>query len=337
MLTSVPFYSGTGTSFVEGPTNKPRKGQLKDRSQTQDWLVAGASRAEQASNAAVLEFKSHHEDGAPTWLNQRHGDRVEALGDEGSVAQVDPLRLSHFLLQQALDAGVVLSQPATPLRLADGSLTIQLGENQETKTFSCTHLLIASGPWTPRVFSTLFPKARCEIPISPYAGHSLVLRSPRWTKAHEAAGCHAIFASARKGFSPEIFSRIGGEVYIAGLNSSSMALPETATDAAIDLGSIEELKTVAARYLGEKEGDLEVVREGLCFRPVTPNGVPILAQVSERLLGLADKGGHNVFIAAGHGPWGIALSLGTGKVMAEMLSGIPKDGLSADIRELGMQ
>ena len=41
-----------------------------------------------------------------------------------------------------------------------------------------------------------------------------------------------------------------------------------------------------------------------------------------------------VFIAAGHGPWGISHSLGTGKVMAEMLEG---EELSADVGALGMQ
>lgn len=286
------------------------------------------------------EFRSQDEDGGPTWLNRRHGDQVEILGEEGSVAQVDPLRLSQFLLRQSLDAGVVLHQPAKAGALADSTLTIDVSSDagHETRTIPCTHLLIASGAWTSRVFSTLFPQARCKISISPYAGHSLVLRSPRWTKKHEQAGCHAIFASARKGFSPEIFSRIGEEVYIAGLNSSGIELPHVATEAVIDQDSIQELKTVAARYLGEREGDIEVLREGLCFRPVTPKGVPILARVSYRQLGTEQQGAFpNVFVAAGHGPWGIALSLGTGKVMAEMLDGTPLSRLSADIRGLGMQ
>lgn len=169
-------------------------------------------------------------------MNRRHGDEVEILGEEGSVAQVDPLRLSDFILRQSLEAGVVLHHPAKAVTLTESSLTIEMtsGTEQEAQTLPCTHLLIASGAWTPRVFSTLFPEARCKIPISPYAGHSLVLRSPRWTKKHEQAGCHAIFAAARKGFSPEIFSRIGEEVYIAGLNSSSLPLPDIATDAVIE-------------------------------------------------------------------------------------------------------
>lgn len=41
-----------------------------------------------------------------------------------------------------------------------------------------------------------------------------------------------------------------------------------------------------------------------------------------------------MFVAAGHGPWGISHSLGTGKVMAEMIEGKPT---SANIKALGMQ
>jgi len=40
-----------------------------------------------------------------------------------------------------------------------------------------------------------------------------------------------------------------------------------------------------------------------------------------------------VFLAAGHGPWGISNSLGTGKVMSEMIEG---QETSVDIRGLGL-
>jgi len=69
--------------------------------------------------------------------------------------------------------------------------------------------------------------------------------------------------------------------------------------------------------------DLKIKREGLCFRPVSRSGSPIISKVPESTLGrgieMADSGG--VYIASGHGPWGISLSLGTGSVMAEMLTG----------------
>lgn len=81
-----------------------------------------------------------------------------------------------------------------------------------------------------------------------------------------------------------------------------MALPEAATDAVIDPESIAELQFVAARFLGKEEGDMQVVRKGLCFRPVTLRRVPIMAKVPDRLQGAIDQGHLHVFITAGHGP-----------------------------------
>lgn len=129
----------------------------------------------------------------------------------------------------------------------------------------CTRLLISAGAWTQRVFATLFPSAKIRIPISQLAGHSIVVRSPRWTAEHEDKGCHAVFTTMRSGFSPEIMSRIGGEIYVAGLNSSTIPLPELATDTKIQQEDIDELKKVSKKLLGLTDDveDLEVTREGL--------------------------------------------------------------------------
>jgi glycine/D-amino acid oxidase-like deaminating enzyme len=210
--------------------------------------------------------------------------------------------------------------------------------NTSTSTVSeipCTRLLISAGAWSPQVFSTLFPESKFKLPISSLAGHSLVVRSPRWGKEQEEKGCHAVFTTDEAGYSPEIFSRMGEELYIAGLNSSFLPLPPLATESRIDEDSIAMLKNTAQKLLGEGE-EVEVVRKGLCFRPVTKMGTPILARISEEKLGGfgtrgAEEGG--VFVAAGHGPWGISQSLGTGWVMSEMIEG---KETSADIRGLGL-
>lgn len=202
----------------------------------------------------------------------------------------------------------------------------------------CTKILIAAGAWSPEVFSTLFPNSHMKLPISSLAGHSLVVRSPRWSQEHEEKGCHAIFTNDEAGYSPEIFSRTGGEIYIAGLNSSTLSLPNVATDSNIDEKATRKLKKTARRLLGMNEDvdDLEVVRQGLCFRPVTNLGTPILTCVSDNMLGgMSTRGAREggLWIAAGHGPWGISLSLGTGRVMADMILGQP---VSVDVSGLRM-
>jgi len=210
------------------------------------------------------------------------------------------------------------------------SITITSSTTSEPTILPCTRLIITAGAWTPHVFRSLFPALHTPIPITPLAGYSLLIQSPRWSVGDELhperGGCHAVFTTDPSGYSPEIFSRAGGEIYIAGLNSSTIPLPAVATERKIDAKSIEVLKRTARRLLGKGEGeeveedDLVVLREGLCFRPVGRGG-PIVGPVGGKVLGVGMGEGDGVWIAAGHGPWGISLSLGTGRVVAEMVEG----------------
>ena len=243
-----------------------------------------------------------------------------------------------------MDRGVKLHQPARPVSITKDSsgalasvVIASTSPPNSTTTIPCSRLVITAGAWTPRVFKSLFPKLKKTIPISSLAGHSLLLRSPRWNIGDElkaGGGCHAVFTTDKSGYSPEIFSRVGGEIYIAGLNSATLPLPELPTDRVIDQESIEVLRRTAKRLLGkEDQDDLEILREGLCFRPVGERGTPIIGRVDDETLGLEPKEGSGVWIAAGHAAWGISLSLGTGKVVSEMIEG---KKTSADITRLGL-
>jgi hypothetical protein len=123
--------------------------------------------------------------------------------------------------------------------------------------------------WTPKIFSKLFPLARVEIPISPLAGHSLLIKSPRWSKEAEADGCHAVFATETLGFTPELFSRFGEEIFLGGLNSTTIPLPEVATGSKVDPEAADRLKSVAKQMLGLSgaEDDLEILRSSLVVGP----------------------------------------------------------------------
>ncbi|KAI0897238.1 FAD dependent oxidoreductase [Annulohypoxylon nitens] len=298
------------------------------------WCRVGASRAEAANGET-------REGGAPEWLGG--AGRVEVISEEGTAAQVDPLQLSQFLLQKCIDVGVRLHHPAkaisiqTDVRNEVSSICIADTQSSSETDIPCTNVVIAAGAWSPQVFATLFPTSEFKLPISSLAGHSLVVKSPKWTKEHENQGCHAVFLESQPGYSPEVFSRIGGHIYVAGLNSTTEPLPALPTDSksAISRDAIEKLRKTAQELLGVD--DVEVVREGLCFRPATEQGTPILSRIPDDLLGPATKtrpspeGG--VFLASGHGPWGISMSLGTGKVMAELIQGRE---LSVDISQLSL-
>lgn len=310
-----------------------------------DFLRTGGSRAATAAHKEQQDGEVANEM-VPPWLRRTPGDSVSVIGEVGSTAQLDPLRLCQFLLEECLEQGVQLHHPAVAIAVLKdtrnelSSVTIADTTSSTETDVPCTKLIIAAGAWSAQVFSELFPMSSSELPISGLAGHSLVVKSPRWTEG--MSGCHAVFATSKGEYSPEIFSRTGGEIWIGGLNSSTIPLPHTATEREILVEAIAQLKEEADLLLGSEEenvemDDLKIVREGLCFRPVTPYGTPIISRIDDEHFGGdittrpdADGG---VYLAAGHGPWGISLSLGTGKVMAEMVQG---RRLSADVSSLMM-
>lgn len=318
-----------------------------------DWLRQGASRADAAGGGSSAAAGANRGGGGggdddddalvPPWLRRGEGASIRPIGGADTTAQLDPRLLCRFLLDECLERGVRLHHPARATAVMQdvrdelSSVTIADTASSTETDVPCTRLIITAGAWSPQVFTELFPNSQSKLPVSSLAGHSLVLRSPRWTEALEEKGCHAVFTTTRSSFAPEIFSRRGGEIYVAGLNSASLPLPALATERQVSGEAIEEVRKVAAKLLGAEDAsdDLEVVKEAVCFRPVTPYGTPIISRINDELLGegIATRpdaeGG--VFLAAGHGPWGISHSLGTGMVLAEICQG---RHLSADVRSL---
>ncbi|KAI9836098.1 MAG: hypothetical protein M1819_001714 [Sarea resinae] len=327
------FSPSTGSSLAhEGWEIGAAKGE--------DWLKEGNSRA-QAAEKMDVDVDTE----GPTWLTRRNGARVEVISEGNVTAQCDPLKLSQFLLDECLKRGVQLHQPAEAISVSKDSQgelsSVRIADaSAKTETdLPCHRVIITAGAWTHKAFAKLFPTATIKIPVSQLAGYSIIVKSPRWKEEDEQKGCHAVFATASLGFSPELLSRLGGEIYVAGLNSATIPLPNLPTETVIDPEMIEQLRTTSARLLAIPgvPNDLEILKEGLCFRPVTPNGRPLLTRVPDSRLGdISTRGGGEggVFVCAGHGPWGISLSLGSGKVLAEMVEGLPTT--SANVRALAL-
>lgn len=334
-----------------------------------DWLLDGTSRA------GLVEGRSDHknsmvnQDGSPAVFTPQVGGTLNTIADPEECAQIEPKELCEFLCEESKSRGVHihLSTTATSvLTNSDGVLTRLRLESSggdggnEKREIECDKIVFTAGAWTPRVFKTLFPQSHTRIPISPLAGYSLTVKSPRYThpfldveKRNIGGGednwlCYAIYCAPGRhwSYSPEAYARLarGGqtEVWVGGVNDSSLSLPELATDVKKSMNpkSFESLRATTVQLTGlAREGDdlnqddLETVREGLCFRPVSTSGTPIIGQVPEKDLGGVCMGDGGVWIASGHGPWGISLSLGSGLVVSEMLQGKKP---SADIRALGL-
>lgn len=182
-----------------------------------DWLREGVSR----SIAAARNCDAGGD--RPTWL--RRQSELDVISDGSTTAQVDPLRLCHFLMKSCISRGVHLHQPARPVavtRNSSGTLstvTVVDTTTHEKKTIPCDRFVIAAGAWSSQVHRDLFPKSKTRIPITSLSGHSLVLRTPHWPPPKlddtEIANplvredCHAVFTTdADGGYSPELFSRM---------------------------------------------------------------------------------------------------------------------------------
>lgn len=249
-------------------------------------------------------------------------------------------------MKKCVDSGVHLHHPAKVVSMQTDAQnkisSVHLVDAESSKDIPCTNVIIAAGSWSPEVFQTLFPNTKLKLPISSLAGHSLVVKSPRWEGVNrdQQRECHAVFLATQPGYSPELFSRLNGQIFVGGLNSATEPLPALATDSKqqISKTGIERLRETCREVLGQgqAEDDLEVVREGLCFRPITESGVPIVGRIPDEWTGLRTEAGSEsgVYLASGHGPWGISLGLGTGKVLAELVQGREQ---SANIFNLGLK
>ncbi|KAF3087069.1 hypothetical protein TWF569_003145 [Orbilia oligospora] len=347
-------------SFERGTGEEGRK-------RGDDWLRDGTSRVDASSGVGGEDDGNVQRGTAPAWWNCE-GGKVELSCTGDSTAQLDPLGLCEFLLEEVRRRGVTIRHPVTPVRVVQSpdkrleGLVISNGngtaeEEQQEEVLSCSHILIAAGSWSGRLFEKLFPTSGYRLPISSLAGHSIVVRSPAHrSQETEPRDLHAVFSSIDGlDWHPEAFSRVNGDIYLAGINSATIPLPELATDVKENDADIQMLISSAKDLIvqfgvgGDKNDDHDdstrngltneanVIRRGLCHRPVTPAGKPILSRIPDAFLGGLNTnigGGGGVFVATGHGPWGISMSLGTGKVMAEMILG---GETTVEVSQLGLQ
>ncbi|KAF5564961.1 FAD dependent oxidoreductase superfamily [Fusarium phyllophilum] len=295
-------YAKSVTVNYELPKRKPKG------STGQDWLREGGSRAD------VIEDRGEVKDrNSPPWLRRIKGDALSLVDNGEGTAVLDPLKLCQFLLETCRAAGVRIHNPAVVLNVGADC-------HDELSYVLC------AGAWTPSVLESMFPGSSINIPVVPLAGHSLVVRNP--TDIGDTY--HSVYTSIDD-FSPEIYARPNGHIWLGGVNAS-LRLPPSATGAKPMDAPLEKLKDLARQMIRTDGDELEVLRTGICFRPVSERGTPYIARIEDVDLrqGYRTRKGSDggVYVATGHGPWGISLSLGTAKVMAEMMQGRE---LSADI------
>lgn len=308
-----------------------------------DWMVRPALGVEVQSGASLSAYR-------PVRKKGRDGDGGRGLNGEvymmdSEVAYVNPAKFCKFLSGRCEELGLEVIY-GTPTSVDRQARQLRVASPEGMAEVGWDKLLVCAGPWSRSVCQRL----GLPLPaISNLPGHSVHIRPAPGGLDASLVGT-TVFAgvegesepgdivrhvesspSSREGDkdctgSIELIYRPDGLVYIAGENAGPRSasnivqgFPDdpSAVEGLVDDRLVGRLTRAAARLsdaLDVKNG-AELVSAALCYRPVTPDGTP--------LLGRLESNEDEIYIAAGHGPWGITLGPGSGKVMADLLMGRP--------------
>lgn len=159
------------------------------------------------------------------------------------------------------------------------------------ETISADEFVVATGAWTP----LLNEAVGIKLPIQPGKGYSITMARPKICPKYPMIleECHVAITPFDTGY------RVGSTMEFTGYDST------------LNRHRLNYLRSGAAQYLHEPTA--EPVEEEWCgWRPMTADGIPFIDR-SPRF--------NNVWIAAGHSMLGISMGTGTGKLIAEMVSG----------------
>jgi glycine/D-amino acid oxidase-like deaminating enzyme len=240
---------------------------------------------------------------APAWLDGT-GVVTAVLGSTETTAQVDPARFTTALLDAARAHGAVLRIGTVEdvVDRAGGGA----GVSVDGETIEADAVVLAMGPWTGRFASRLgLPRVRG------LKGYSVTLRGA-------AVPAHALFVDYRmadgRELEPEIFPRPDGDVYVCGM-ADPAPLPESPEEVEVSEAACATLAR-AAGCVSSALAQARIDRRQACYRPVTDDNLPLIGRVPRRA---------GVYVATGHGPWGILNAPATGLALAELIAdGAPK-------------
>ncbi|CAE6457036.1 unnamed protein product [Rhizoctonia solani] len=256
--------------------------------------------------------------------------KYSKLGNEETTGQVHPFYLTQTLVEVAQSRGVQvhLGASASKIHFAPGSdkLPVELVTTKPDGSeivIPATDIVFAAGPWTGSLARKLLGKeAGAAGTIEPSEPSSSIVLRP--DESHEITN-HMLFTELTfddTSCEPEVYPRLDGTVYLcgAGGENESDPLPERADQVKPTPTAIQRLKEAANFVSPGTFENAQVVAEQCCFRPNSQTGLPVIGQVRA-----------GIWMASGHGVWGIQNGPGTGKCLAELILGLPT---SADISQL---
>ena len=233
----------------------------------------------------------------PMWLDGNVAVH-SIIGTAASTAQVNPMALTQALVHEALTGGAqVITGVVDGLERAPGGAVG--GVSVDGQPIPADVVVLALGPWMARAHEWI-----ALPPIHALKGASITLAAD--------VPPQAVFGHYRtrdgRHMSPEIYPRPGGEVYVNGYPERD-PLPDDPDSIAPSAAACDELHRVAGAH-SSLLADAQVTSRRACYRPVTDDGIPLIGPARSM---------PGVYVAAGHGAWGILNAPATGRMIAEMI------------------
>jgi D-amino-acid dehydrogenase len=216
----------------------------------------------------------------------------------------DCFKFTQSLARMAAALGVVFKHGVTIEGLLAQGDSIK-GVRTSEGEFTGDQFVLALGSYSPKLLRPL----GIDIPVYPVKGYSITIPIVDAAGAPESTIMDESFKVAITRLGDRI--RVGGTAEIAGYD---LALREPRRDTLVH----------SVTSLFPNGGDTSQAKFWCGLRPMTPDGTPIIGKTKYR----------NLMLNTGHGTLGWTMACGSGRVMADLLSGkapeISMDGLSMD-------
>lgn len=205
-------------------------------------------------------------------------------------AHLRPGKLMSELKRILTASGVRVLEQTAMKSFAGGNGRAQAVETTG-ETLTADNFVVAVGAWAPLLQQSLGVK----LPIQPGKGYSITMARPKQCPKYPMIleECHVAITPFEEGY------RVGSTMEFSGYDTS------------LNRVRLNYLRAGAAEYLHEPTAE-PVEEEWYGWRPMTADGIPYIDR-SPRF--------GNVWIAAGHSMLGISMGTGTGKLVAELITG----------------
>ena len=239
-----------------------------------------------------------------------------------------------------MDYGVEfrLNAQAVSARLSNSQRILALDgtdDRQNRSVLEFNKMVLAAGPWTPNVFTMLFPHSPIKIESSTSAGEWIVFKNPEPFSNGTIA---AVFLDEIVGQKLEFAGRNDNTVWATGEKSQTGELPKVGVIPNPNISNLLRLNEQADEFLkhpSKEDSELCVLNRGRSYRPTTRTQLPIIAGVPACKLSSdkCDDGEITVYINFGHGSRGVTLGMGSGKLMSQI---VLNESVDLDISKLDL-